>query len=126
MTTETDNGQTGDTTVITCYSDEKPVSKRTALQVFFSKANRENMCGIMQEPIPDVTPEFVPVNTPLFEFDPSINMAQISECGHSFHALSLVYHFIRNCMSCPICRRGKYTLSAARNAHMQFYTWLFD
>lgn len=75
-----------------------------------------------QGPISDVVCDFIPGTTTttqpsLFPLHPDINMATIRPCNHTFHAVSLIYHFLRNTMSCPICRNGstKFPLSTTRS-----------
>ena len=76
------------------------------LDIVFSVAGPEDICGISQVEIIATEVDFVTNNPPLFPKDPQINKAVIAECGHCFHALSLVYHFLRNSMACPMCRHG--------------------
>jgi hypothetical protein len=91
---------------ITCFTNERRRTDRTVIEVRFSPATADDVCSIMQEPIPTIEPEFMPGNPALFQESPDINMATLTKCGHSFHAVSLVYHFMRNCMACPVCRHG--------------------
>lgn len=41
------------------------------------------------------------------------------DCGHCFHAYSLVYHFMRSGMLCPVCRKGIDLPLAARTFDKQ-------
>eukprot|EP00961_Rhodomonas_salina_P075896 1018714-Rhodomonas_salina.2 len=113
-----------ETVAVLCVSKDRSRHKRTQLNVTFSKAMQEQTCPIMAAAIHDVTVDFLPASTTLFDKHPEFNQAVINECGHTFHALALMYHFLRNCMACPVCRRGATNTpldikSFARNATMK-------
>jgi hypothetical protein len=94
---------------IACFSNERRKPLRTTIEVCFTQASADDTCCIMQEPIDTVELELMPDNPAMFPDSPSLNKATIAKCGHSFHAGSLIYHFMRNCMACPVCRHGSTT-----------------
>ena len=61
-------------------------------------------CAIMQEPITTATLDAFP--RPFYKDHPT-HTAITLKCGHTFHAMALVYHWARNhSVLCPICRDG--------------------
>jgi hypothetical protein len=65
-------------------------------------------CSITMEPMAAYRPPFVPQSfkkSHLIKDQPSLTKATLP-CGHSFSALALVYHFLKNSMTCPCCRAG--------------------
>lgn len=61
-------------------------------------------CPILQEPIATATLDCFPRP---FLLDRPTYKAMTLECKHTFHAMSLVYHWARNGnVACPICRAG--------------------
>lgn len=66
-------------------------------------------CSITMEPIADYRLPFVPEKFKkqhLIKNQPTLTKATLP-CGHSFSALALVYHFLKNSMTCPCCRAGQ-------------------
>ena len=92
--------------VVECFSVERSLDKKSSLTLEFSKSQPDDECDIMMTPIHDVCMDFLPGDTCMFPAYPVVNKAVIRGCGHKFHALSLVYHFMRNTMACPKCRHG--------------------
>lgn len=91
---------------IECTSNTRGKQEQRKLELEFSRAGGDDTCSIQMEKIADCSIEFLPRNAELFEKAPLLNKATIKQCGHSFHAISLVYHFLRNSMACPVCRCG--------------------
>jgi hypothetical protein len=91
---------------IECTSKTRRKQEQKKIQLEFSSAGEDDVCSIQMDKITECSVEFLPENTPLFDKAPNVNKATIKECGHSFHAISLVYHFLRNSMACPVCRCG--------------------
>lgn len=89
-------------------SDTPSKKDKKFLAIQFSEAEENEFCPINDENIEDVVAEFVPkeFKNILFPDYPKFNKAKILNCGHYFHALSLIYHFFRNTLACPICRHG--------------------
>lgn len=81
-------------------------SKRVSLEL--SVPGEDDECGIGMEPIGEYRLEWLPPTIPhcVLEDAPSLTKATITECGHGFNALALLYHFLKNEMTCPFCRRG--------------------
>jgi hypothetical protein len=92
---------------VQCLSAAEPAN-HTQLTVTFTKAtdNALHVCQINMEPVADCALDFMPATFTFFPTQPHLNMATIQCCGHTFHAASLVYHFLRNTMACPCCRAG--------------------
>lgn len=65
-------------------------------------------CSITMEPMSDYRLPFIPEKFKqhhLIKDRPALTKATLP-CGHSFSALALVYHFLKNSMTCPCCRAG--------------------
>jgi hypothetical protein len=61
-------------------------------------------CPIMQERIQDAVLDWMPRP---FDADKPTFKAITTPCGHTFHAMALVYHWARNRnLLCPVCRAG--------------------
>ncbi len=66
-------------------------------------------CSITMEPMADYRLPFVPETFKkqhLVKDQPALTKATLP-CGHSFSALALIYHFLKNSMTCPCCRAGQ-------------------
>lgn len=76
------------------------------LKVTFSCSDASDKCGISHDLIRsselDFSSNVVEKNASVF---PPLDKA-ILACGHQFHGTSLVYHFMANSLSCPVCRHG--------------------
>ena len=77
--------------------------KRTPIIIFCKPKNAEEQCSITLDFIGDSPSNlnYVPLST-----DPLLTCIQIKECGHRFNAMSLLAHFSRHNMTCPMCRYG--------------------
>lgn len=86
----------------------KGVDASKRLTLVLSVPAEGDECGIMMEPIAEYRLEWLPPAVPqcVAEEAPELTKATIAECGHGFSALALVYHFLKNEMTCPLCRRG--------------------
>jgi len=65
-------------------------------------------CSIAMEPIAEYRLPFIPATFKkqhLVKDQPALTKATLP-CGHSFNALAVVYHFLKNSMTCPCCRSG--------------------
>ncbi len=65
-------------------------------------------CGIGMDPIATYRLDWFPASIPhcVVEEAPNLTKATIVSCGHSFNAVALLYHFVKNEMTCPFCRGG--------------------
>lgn len=65
-------------------------------------------CCIGMEPIAEYRLEWLPPGIPqcVMSDAPDYTKATITGCGHGFNALALLYHFLKNEMTCPCCRHG--------------------
>lgn len=81
-------------------------SKRLTLTL--SVPEDEDECGIGMEPIAEYRLEWLPPTVPqcVYPEAPELTKATIAECGHGFNALAVLYHFLKNEMTCPFCRCG--------------------
>lgn len=61
-------------------------------------------CPITQELISTSFLEFLP-NVSFRKENPEFSKIQL-ECGHAFSAMAITYHFFKNGMLCPLCRKG--------------------
>jgi hypothetical protein len=90
-----------------CTSIEKNLvsinKKKTPTIVLCKPKNAEEQCSITLDFIGDSPPSlnYVPLSA-----HPQLNCIQIKECGHRFNAMSLLAHFSRHNMTCPMCRYG--------------------
>lgn len=83
---------------------ELPASNRDTIKATLYRASKTEICPIMQEPIDDVHLDFLP--KPYLAEYPLYNAFEL-QCGHSFHAMSLIYNWTRNkTLTCPVCRSG--------------------
>jgi hypothetical protein len=77
---------------------------------FFAAADDcEETCPITMEPLG--TPA---LEGQLFDGAPEINAVRLA-CGHGCNGMALVYHWMRNHMRCPLCRKGGDFQLAASN-----------
>jgi len=84
---------------------EGPVDQSDAMIVKISKPEENEECIITMESMSSYKLEFLESDSSVFEDLPEFRKASLP-CGHSFHALALLYHFARNSMACPCCREG--------------------
>ena len=74
------------------------------IEVTLHTPSSTDECAIMQEPITTATLDAFP--RPFYKDHPT-HTAITLKCGHTFHAMALVYHWARNHnVLCPICRDG--------------------
>jgi hypothetical protein len=77
---------------------------RSHLAVRLSRPSDDAECPILQEPIANAVLE--PFPRPYLSDQPA-HTAMTLQCGHTFHAMALVYHWARNRnVLCPVCRAG--------------------
>jgi hypothetical protein len=62
-------------------------------------------------------------NVPLFSDFPTLTCAEML-CGHRFDARALLIHFVRNSMSCPMCRGGVSSSTLSCKASFPNEKWL--
>jgi len=84
---------------------EGPIATSDAMIIKLTIPEEDEECVITMEKISSYKLEFLDSDLTFFEEYPDVRKAQLP-CGHSFHALALLYHFSRNGMSCPCCREG--------------------
>lgn len=75
------------------------------LQVTLEIPGPGDECPLTLGPIADDALDFLLPTTTWFTAFPSVKKIALP-CGHSFGALSLLYHFARRKMLCPCCRAG--------------------
>lgn len=75
------------------------------LQVTLEVPAPDEECPLTLGPIAEDTLDFLLPTTTWFTAFPSVKKIALP-CGHSFGALSLLYHFARRKMLCPCCRAG--------------------
>eukprot|EP00961_Rhodomonas_salina_P293157 3933519-Rhodomonas_salina.4 len=78
----------------------------TSMEIQFCEAADNDECCINLSNIKECAVDFLPSSKTLFQDEPTLDKATILHCGHTFHALSLIYHLLRNTMACPVCRHG--------------------
>lgn len=78
------------------------------LTLNLSVPGEEEECGIGMDLIAEYRLEWLPrsVANCVIEEAPALTKATIASCGHGFNAMALLYHFMRNEMTCPFCRGG--------------------
>ena len=62
-------------------------------------------CPITMEKMSDYKLDFLDESQTFFKGRVKYTKATL-ECGHSFNALAIMYHFVRSGMKCPCCREG--------------------
>jgi hypothetical protein len=79
--------------------------KRTSLDVrLHEPASAEDECPILQDVIASATLDIFPY--PFLSQHPKFS-AMTLQCGHTFHAMALIYHWARSGnVLCPVCRAG--------------------
>ena len=84
------------------------VKERKRVMLALSVPKKDEECGIGMEPIAEYRLEWIPVSVPhCVALDaPELTKATIVGCGHGFNAVALLYHFVKNGMTCPFCRAG--------------------
>lgn len=78
--------------------------EKVSTTVTLSIPAAEEECPLTLEPIAQSKLDFLP-DTP-FVSDRPLHSKLTLPCGHSFHALTLVYSFCKSGMVCPFCRAG--------------------
>ena len=73
-------------------------------EAVLSKPSPAEECPLMFEPMQDYRLTFAPDHV-LLPQHPALTKITL-DCGHSFSALACVYFFCRQCMRCPMCRKG--------------------
>jgi len=63
---------------------------------------------------------------PVLSKHPHLQCAQIVECKHSFDARALMIHFLRNSMTCPLCRAGDPSIVMSASATFPREEWLLS
>lgn len=78
------------------------------MMLALSVPTADEECGIGMEPIAEYRLEWIPASVPhhLILDAPELTKAAIVGCGHGFNAVALLYHFLKNGMTCPFCRAG--------------------
>lgn len=85
------------------------VDSSAGITLTLSEPAQDEECTITMEPIAEYRLPFVPKSvksTGLIKAQPALTKATLP-CGHGFNALALVYHFMKNSMTCPCCRAGR-------------------
>jgi hypothetical protein len=85
------------------YRVFKSVDNR-AIRVRLTVPAPDEMCPLTVAPVSEDELDFLPGRT-FLETLPLVKQATLP-CGHVFGALSILYHFARQNMLCPCCRRG--------------------
>ncbi len=75
------------------------------LDVKLEVPSADEECPLTLSPIADDALEFLQPTTTYFTAFPEVKKMTLP-CGHSFGALSIIYHFARRNMLCPCCRAG--------------------
>jgi len=88
---------------ISAKSTDKP-EKAYWTTMSLSKPDDGEECPISQESISTYDLEFLAGCT--FRPDHPDYRKMTLECGHGFSAMALTYHFFKNGMQCPMCRKG--------------------
>lgn len=76
-----------------------------SVEIVFSVPHDGEECPICMEPMSQYRLTFMPNATSWFYDDDELTKASLP-CGHSFSAMALLFHFVRNAMTCPYCRDG--------------------
>jgi hypothetical protein len=83
-------------------------TSRTLLMTL-SEPVEDEECSITLAPIREYRLPFMPEDEEapncVVEGAPQLAKASLP-CGHGFNAMALLYHFVKNSMTCPICRAG--------------------
>ena len=82
----------------------KALDRRVSTTVTLSIPSADDECPLTLEPISQSKLDFLP-DAP-FISDRPLHSKLTLPCGHSFHALTLIYSWCKNGMSCPFCRAG--------------------
>jgi hypothetical protein len=75
------------------------------LAVTLEEPSAGEVCPLTLSPIADDCLDFLSDGATWFTAFPAVKK-MVLPCGHSFGALSLLYHFARRNMRCPCCRAG--------------------
>jgi hypothetical protein len=83
-------------------------SEQKRLTLALSVPGDDEECGIGMDRIAEYRLEWFPPSAAhcVVERKPELTKATITGCGHGFNAVALLYHFLRNEMTCPYCRAG--------------------
>jgi hypothetical protein len=76
-----------------------------AISATFSIPAEDEECPLTLDLISDSTLPFLPEKTP-FLLDRPMHSKLTLPCGHAFSAMTLLYSFCKNNMTCPCCRSG--------------------
>lgn len=104
-----DSSSSGESSCSLLVRSTGPVDRCASMTLRLTAPAPEEECSIAMEPMNAYRLPFVPASfkkSHLIKDQPSLTKATLP-CGHSFSALALVYHFLKNSMTCPCCRAGK-------------------
>ena len=87
--------------------------KKVSLELALTVPSADEECPISMEPMSACALGFLPAESCLLLTHPQHSKATITACGHSFGALSLLYHFAGNSLNCPCCRAGSSEVTLA-------------
>jgi hypothetical protein len=71
---------------------------------------------------PDTVVPYAPAGLKPLKAYPDLSCAQLA-CGHRFHAPALLVHFMRNSLTCPLCRAGANTLPTKSSLPIRLEPW---
>ena len=80
--------------------------KKVSLELALTVPSAYEECPISMEPMSVCALGFLPAESCLLLTHPQHSKATITTCGHSFGALSLLYHFADNSLNFPCCLAG--------------------
>ena len=92
------------TKVYFTWRSHGPVDTAKWMTVCLSAPDPGEECPISCEPMEACDLEFLPGVT--YRDDNRLYRKMQLDCGHSFSAMHLTYHFYKNAMQCPMCRAG--------------------
>ena len=84
-----------------------PLDRCRSMLMSLSEPTPGEECSIGLEPIANYRLPFMPPDHKgcVIEDRPTLTKASLP-CGHGFNAMALLYHFVKNSMTCPYCRAG--------------------
>ena len=82
-----------------------PIDKCLSITLALTEPAEGEECTVAMEPIAEYRLPFMEAATWIHKDNPSLTKATLP-CGHGFSALALLYHFVKNSMTCPCCRAG--------------------
>ena len=86
------------------FSSRGRKSNRHTTEITLSVPSDEEECPLTLDPI--ATSKLPCLDTP-FLLDRPLHSKLTLPCGHSFSAMTLIYSFCKNSMTCPCCRAGE-------------------